>query len=277
MPLQFIDARETLPRHATKTFKTRAVSGIKGIVIHQSAGGDNPEATARYHVGPNHVSKTGNPGLCYTFYVRQSGEIWWAWDLDKRTWSQGGKGSPVPGTNGNTNFMGVCVGGDFDGPEHKGRDGMPTVQQIHSVLALCLHLTGYENHSEIPDELFGALDCAPEALWGHKQFGKLNCPGLALQAVADAARHHLADPSARTPGEITDTEWQEGLVGLGYDLGPWGPKKDGVDGDWGGSSKRALVAFQSDHDLTADGIRGPLTRSTFVGALVAKGLPDPTV
>mgnify|MGYP001200430343 CR=1 FL=1 len=276
MALKFIDGREILPRHETKKFKERSVGGIKGIVIHQSAGRDNPEATARYHVGPNHISKDGNPGLCYTFYVRKSGEVWWAWDLNVRTWSQGGKGSPVPGTNGNSNFLGICVGGDFDGPEHKGRDGTPTVQQIHSVVCLCLHLTGYENHPAIPDELFGGLTCPPEALWGHKQFGKLNCPGNSLQAVVDAARNHLKNETHTTPGEVTDTEWQQGLVNLGYDLGKWGPNKDGVDGDWGAGSKRALVQFQRDEKLTPDGIRGPLTRSAFIGALIEKGFPDPS-
>jgi peptidoglycan hydrolase-like protein with peptidoglycan-binding domain len=274
MALTFIDGRTSLPKHDTKTFKTRSVSGIKGIVLHHTAGGDSPEATARYHVGPNHVSETGNPGLCYSFFIRQSGEVWWAWDLDKRTWSQGGRGSPVPGTNGNTNFLGICCGGDFNSAHHIGKSGEPPAAQMHAVLCLCLHLTGYENHPAIPDELFNALPCSPEAMWSHAQFGKAACPGATLEAIATAARHHLqADQGAR--GDVTDLEWQASLVALGYDLGAWGPNKDGVDGDWGAASKRALVQFQRDQDLTADGIRGPLTESALISELASKGLPDP--
>ena len=275
MGLVFVDGRTTLARNPDKTFKTRKVSGIKGIVLHHSAGGDNPEATARYHAGPNHISDTGCPGLCYTFYIRLNGETWWANDLDARTWSQGGHGSPVAGTNANTNFLGICCGGDFDAPGHKGKTGEPPIAQTHAAIALCLHLTGYENHPAIPDELFAALGCPSEALWAHAQFGKAQCPGFTLQRIADATRYHLKAGQGGSFGEVTDTEWQQGLVDLGYDLGSWGPNKDGVDGDWGAGSKRALVKFQTDQSLTADGLRGPISEAALVSALAEKGLPDP--
>lgn len=47
---------------------------------------------------------------------------------------------------------------------------------------------------------------------------------------------------------------QQGLIALGYDVGPW--MNDGVFGD---STQRAVEDFQSDHGLDADGVVGPLT------------------
>lgn len=48
--------------------------------------------------------------------------------------------------------------------------------------------------------------------------------------------------------------YQEKLQKLGYDLGVWG-----VDGDFGADTFSAVVRFQKDHGLEADGEIGPLT------------------
>jgi len=49
------------------------------------------------------------------------------------------------------------------------------------------------------------------------------------------------------------------LKGLGYDLGAYGPNKDGIDGDFGAKTEAAVKAFQGSHTLKADGVVGPLT------------------
>jgi len=51
-------------------------------------------------------------------------------------------------------------------------------------------------------------------------------------------------------------EFQEILVSLGYDLGEFGPNKDGVDGKFGPKTKKAVKEFQKDHGLKVDGIIG---------------------
>jgi len=255
--LKFLDARKTLPRHATKRFGSRDVSQIAGIVVHQTAGGDSVTGTARYHVEPNHVSSNGCPGLLYTFFIRMDGEIWWANDLDAETWSQGGRGSPVPGTDPNKNFLAVVLGGDFDGPDYKGDDGHPTVHQLHALLCLTQHLTGASQHSELPGELFRSLSCLPEALYGHHNFGKPACPGVAAKAVVDAVRSHLLVAEVDKPW--TTTEWQQALADLRY-LGT-----ADVDGVWGALSRCALVEYQQNYSLTPDGYRGPLTQAHISG------------
>lgn len=49
-------------------------------------------------------------------------------------------------------------------------------------------------------------------------------------------------------------ECQTMLKALGYDLG-----KCGIDGDYGSMTRLAVICFQRDHGLVADGICGPLT------------------
>jgi len=51
-------------------------------------------------------------------------------------------------------------------------------------------------------------------------------------------------------------EFQRILVNLGYDLGTFGPNKDGIDGKFGPKTQEAVMSFQKDHGLTQDGIIG---------------------
>jgi hypothetical protein len=49
-------------------------------------------------------------------------------------------------------------------------------------------------------------------------------------------------------------EFQGILIALGYDLG-----KTGADGNFGTETRSAVRAFQSDNELTPDGVAGPNT------------------
>ena len=160
----FEDIRSTLLRHATKTFAQRQVRDIVGGVIHHTAGRDNPHNTAAYHVGPNHVSPSGCPGLLYTFYIDLAGVIYWCNDLEAVTWSQGGHGAPDPTTAANTNFIAIVCGGDFS-------KGDPPFLSMLSMLALWGHLTGARRSADLPAELWEVLGCPVEALYGHHLFG----------------------------------------------------------------------------------------------------------
>jgi len=263
----FIDGRETLPRHPTKKFDTRAVSELCGGVLHQTAGGDSAYKCALYHSGPNHVSADGCPGLLYTFFIEMDGTVYWAHDLDKRTWSQGGNGSPVPGTSANGNFLAICLGGDFDGPTHEGKNGHPTFDQFHAALCLWGHLTGRSKDARLPDELWQAVPCPTESLYGHDSFGKANCPGTSGTTLVNAIRHHLVLPE---PGATvseggtrieTDRDWQLALQKAGFNPGT-------IDGVWGRNSQAAFCEFQrSRSNLANDGIRGPMSKNELEKAI----------
>jgi hypothetical protein len=64
--------------------------------------------------------------------------------------------------------------------------------------------------------------------------------------------------------------WQVLLLTAGYDLGSWG-----ADGDFGGLTHNATLAWQKAHGLKGDGVVGPKTRASIGGALVARA--DPAV
>lgn len=55
-------------------------------------------------------------------------------------------------------------------------------------------------------------------------------------------------------------ELQRILIGFGYDLGTYGQNKDGVDGEYGTLTVKAVRNFQSKYGLEADGICGRLTQ-----------------
>jgi len=204
-----------------------------------------PFRTSAYHIGPNHVSETGCPGLLYTFFISLDGVIHWCNDLEDITWSQGGHGSPVPHTNANTNFIAIVCAGDFSKSE-------PTFSQMLSLLSLWGHLTGRRPCSDIPIELSAVLKCSVNALWGHHNFGKPACPGKTLETIVDAVRYHHEIRHLETT-----SDWQKALCDAGYVID--------IDGVWGPLSKAALVAFQRDHgDLVVDGIRGPLSEAALL-------------
>jgi hypothetical protein len=256
--ISFWDGRTTLARHSSKRFELRTLPEIQGGVVHQTAGGDNPEATARYHVGPNHVSATGCPGMLYHFFIQQDGQVWWANDLERVTWSQGGRGSPVLGLDPNRNFLSIVLGGNFVGPGHPTGTSGPPFAQVHALFVLWGHLTGV-NKADLPAALFDLAPCPAEALYGHHNFGKPACPGRALSYLLDGIHSHPHDTGA-TLSSIRD--WQKALLGLGMVIGA-----AGADGVWGPASSRALQSFQDSEGLEPDGLRGPRTMAALLAAL----------
>lgn len=56
------------------------------------------------------------------------------------------------------------------------------------------------------------------------------------------------------------------LIGHGYNLGTYGPKKDGVDSDFGDATENALEAFQEDMKLEVDGKCGPKSWAALITA-----------
>lgn len=63
---------------------------------------------------------------------------------------------------------------------------------------------------------------------------------------------------------------QQRLAALGISPGP-------IDGAWGPRTRRAVMQFQRENGLTADGIVGPLTRAKLFGEAARKPAPAVTV
>ena len=55
------------------------------------------------------------------------------------------------------------------------------------------------------------------------------------------------------------------LKARGYSCGNYGPNRDGADGEFGGKTKTALISYQSDTGLKADGEAGEKTMGALLG------------
>lgn len=84
-------------------------------------------------------------------------------------------------------------------------------------------------------------------------------------AEASAAVLHLGGRILKNGCEGEDVrELQTLLISLDYDCGRWG-----TDGDFGDATEGAVIAFQRDHGLEADGEVGPLTAAALETAMAA--------
>lgn len=86
------------------------------------------------------------------------------------------------------------------------------------------------------------------------------------------------DPDALKKGDKGSdvTALQENLVALGYDLGKYGTKKNGVDGSFGAKTEAALKLFQKARQLEQTGVYDADTRAALSDAIaeLAVGKPD---
>jgi len=177
--------------------------------------------------------------------------VYYCVDFDEYTWH-----------SGPANSQGVAVG--FQGRFHhpslkyfrptKGTDGQPSTPQQQ----VCMPLWH--------EWIYPLLQKSEPKLMGHWEWGKTACPGGWIQSTIQVSRgdapvkgyEYISSEEAGVPpdphgaaSELFDTheERQAALVLLGYDLGPYGPHKNGVDGDWGEMSRAALQAFEEEIGL----------------------------
>jgi hypothetical protein len=230
------DVRDDMPKHVTRVWRRRNLFELVGMVWHQALGEGSVQGIARYHVGANHISRAGLPGISYTFFIEPDGDCLMCNDLEDTTFSQGDRTQPG---DENRMYVAACFSGNFDAPGYEGTSRV-TAYQIASGIRLW-------------------LACAETFEWdgtrllGHYHMGKAVCPGSALSSLIDTVR---GDPTRRAQ-PIVDLSSpklrQEALQKLGYYAGA-------VDGIWGIESRRALARYQADRGLTVDGIWGPESR-----------------
>lgn len=157
-----VDLTDELPWHPTKVWKTRDVSAIRRVILHQELGRQDTWGVNRYHVGPNHVSKSGMPHIAYHFTIEYDGDIYRCNPLSDYVWHTHGA---------NATGVGIMLQGDFDGVDENGAgyvgdDGGPRPEQLSALDWLVNHLIETELSWLTWQDVFG-----------HKDFGKALCPG----------------------------------------------------------------------------------------------------
>lgn len=87
--------------------------------------------------------------------------------------------------------------------------------------------------------------------------------GIKAETNAVSDKYELGTYILRNGSEGDDVaELQKYLIQLGYDCGKWG-----ADGDFGDGTEMALIKFQKDYGLVADGVYGPKSHAALMKAL----------
>jgi N-acetyl-anhydromuramyl-L-alanine amidase AmpD len=99
MPL---DVRASLPVHASLTYPTRPVSGLRRVVVHHTAapGTLKPERIAEVQI------RAGKPGITYHFYIKSDGSVYYTQSVERNT-------AQTARSDVNATAIGVCLGGNF--------------------------------------------------------------------------------------------------------------------------------------------------------------------
>lgn len=107
------------------------------------------------------------------------------------------------------------------------------------------------------------LKLAAAGLRGHFQYGKPTCPGDMLESivveVSGAKVETLTLPEIAPSAFPTWESRQRFLLSLGFDLGSYGPAKDGVDGKPGIRTRAAIEVIQRMHAIQVTGNWDPET------------------
>lgn len=239
-----IDMREELPwnKKAGKWKKRTSPSDILGHCTHHSASeNQDPHKTNAYHIGSNHISSKGLPHITYTFGISNDYDgVLYLNDIDDITASQGESDEKGYHGDENRHLVSILVFGDFSSDGHVGKSGaQPKWHQVSL----------YTRFVKFLDSVFRF---GRSGHFGHFDFGKPSCPGNYL-------RDCIKEWRVGRPRLDTIEQWQTALVVRGYNLGEFGPDRNGVDGDWGARSKEMLVKFQKDKNIRATGERDVFT------------------
>lgn len=166
-PFSIEDISAILPWHTERKWSKRALASINKIVVHQSLTPrtkSNFENINNYHITPgtkNHISPNGAPHICYHYGIDAEGSIKQFNKLYQSVWHCRGQ---------NSSSASILVLGDFSGPSYEGKDIVPTETQLSSLEKLLDFLTGDASNIHVDKD----------KIFGHSNFGKENCPGLAI-------------------------------------------------------------------------------------------------
>jgi len=118
---------------------------------------------------------------------------------------------------------------------------------------------GVKTMDKLPPALIGGIVSGDNKDFNIKDIETIAGKSVTIQDIIDSD----SNEELISRGEIGDNveEVQRILINLGYDLGEFGPNKDGIDGRFGPVTKEAVKKFQKDNNLQVDGIIGIETAS----------------
>jgi N-acetyl-anhydromuramyl-L-alanine amidase AmpD len=177
--MKIIDVRNSLPKNPDpkRVWKFRKSRKITTIVVHQAAcKGATTRGIAKYHTSPtedrnndgridaweiNHLSAKGSPAIAYHYTIERDGKVYKCNSTWEIVWHAGSNRM-------NKKSIGICVLGDFSGPDYDGRE-KPTKVQLKALVDLVDHLM-----------ISDIWDIKKEKVIGHcevKSGRKKSCPG----------------------------------------------------------------------------------------------------
>ncbi len=210
---------------------TKRRSTTRIILHHAAASKCTAQQIHSWHLANGWV------GIGYHFFVRKDGSVY------------RGRPETVVGAHaGNNNYdsIGVCFEGNFM-TETMGDTQRKAGQELVQYLKDKYGISTVQKHSDV-----NATGC-PGTRFPFKEISE----GTAVETPAESA---VGGFTAVFPqlakGDKGDKVkvLQELLKGKGYDLGTYG-----TDGDFGGATRGAVMAFQVRNHLSADGIVGKNT------------------
>ena len=210
---------------------TKRRSTTRIILHHAAASKCTAQQIHSWHLANGWV------GIGYHFFVRKDVSVY-----------RGRPEDTVGAHAGNNNYdsIGICFEGNFD------REEMPAAQkqagmELVAYLKQKYGISTVQRHSDV-----NATGC-PGA---HFPFAAIAEGGTADKPAESTAGGFTAVFPQLSKGDKGDKVrvLQELLRGKGYDLGTYG-----ADGDFGGATRGAVVAFQVRNHLATDGIVGKNT------------------
>lgn len=181
-PIRIAHAQHTMPKHQSKKWNRRNLDWVSKAIVHQSFT-DYTNSTffemAEYHITPsrdNHLNPQGCPAIAYHYGIAGDGQIFQFHSPSAITWHTANEASYS---------LGIVVMGDFNGPAYDGVNEDPADAQLRSLYKLLNYLTDSERSFIIK----------PEDIYGHREFGRENCPGLTItEFLAEYRRKYRNNP-----------------------------------------------------------------------------------
>ena len=212
---------------------TRRRSTTRIILHHAAASKCTAQQIHSWHLA------NGWAGIGYHFFVRKDGSVY-----------RGRPENAVGAHAGNNNYdsIGICFEGNFM-TETMGDAQRKAGQELVQYLKDKYGISKVQRHSDV-----NATGCPGT----HFPFKEISEGAVEEKPTESAAGGFTAVFPQLSKGDKGDKVrvLQELLRGKGYDLGTYG-----TDGDFGGATRSAVVAFQVRSGLSADGIVGRNTWS----------------